>query len=40
MEKIVRIVLQAVRDQEEHGKRVRSEQRVTGGVRQELEEEK
>ena len=40
MEKIVRVVLQAVRDQEEHGKRVRAEQRVTGGVSQELEEQK
>jgi hypothetical protein len=40
MEKIVRVVLQAMRDQEEHGKRVRAEQRVTGGVSQELEEEK
>jgi type IV secretory pathway ATPase VirB11/archaellum biosynthesis ATPase len=40
MEKIVRVVLQAVRDQEDHGKRVRAEQRVTGGVSQELEEEK
>jgi hypothetical protein len=40
MEKIVHVVLQAVHDQEEHGKRVRAEQRVTGGVRQELEEEK
>jgi hypothetical protein len=40
MEKIVRVVLQAMRDQEEHGKRVRAEQRVTGGVSQELEEAK
>lgn len=40
MEKIVRIVLQAVKDQDEHGKRVRAEQRVTGGVSKELEEEK
>ena len=40
MEKIVRVVLQAVRDQEAHGKRVRAEQRVTGGVSQELEEDK
>ena len=40
MEKIVRVVLQAVRDQEDHTKRVRAEQRITGGVSKELEEEK
>jgi hypothetical protein len=40
MEKIVRAVLQAVRDQEEHRKRTRAEQLVTGGVSKELEEEK
>jgi hypothetical protein len=39
MDKIVRLVLQAVRDQEEHRKRVRAEQRITSGVRHELEEE-
>ena len=40
MEKIVRVVLQAVRDQEDHTKRVRAEQRISGGVSKELEEEK
>ena len=40
LEKIVRIVLQAVRDQEDHAKRVRAEQRITVGVSKELEEEK
>jgi hypothetical protein len=40
LEKIVRLVLQAVKDQDEHDKRVRAEQRVTGGVSKELEEEK
>lgn len=38
LEKIVRIVLEAVREQEEHRMRVRAEQRITGGVREELEE--
>jgi len=39
MDKIVRLVLQAVRDQEEHRKRVRAEQRITSGVGHEPEEE-
>lgn len=38
LEKIVRAVLVAVREREEHRMRVRAEQRVTGGVREELEE--
>ena len=37
LEKIVRLVLRAVREQEEHRARVRAEQRITGGVREELE---
>jgi hypothetical protein len=36
---LVRMVLQAVRDQQEHEKRVQAERRITGGVAQELEEE-
>ncbi len=36
---IVRVVLEAVREREEHAARVRAEQRVTGGVRDELEGE-
>jgi hypothetical protein len=39
LEKIVRIVLEAVREQEEHRNRVRAEQRITGGVHQEMEED-
>ena len=39
MDKIVRAVLEAVHDQEEHGKRVRAEQRITSGVSHELEEQ-
>lgn len=39
LQKIVNTVLEAVREQEEHRMRVRSEQRVTGGVRDDLEEE-
>ena len=39
MEKIVRVVLQAVNDQEAHGQRVRAERRVTGGVSHEQEEQ-
>jgi hypothetical protein len=39
LEKIVRVVLEAVNAQEEHRERVRSEQRITGGVREELEED-
>jgi hypothetical protein len=38
MEKIVRTVLQALREQEEHRARVRSEQKITRGVRYEEEE--
>lgn len=38
LQKIVNIVLAAVRDREEHRQRVKAEQRVTGGVREELEE--
>jgi hypothetical protein len=38
MEKIVRVVLQAVNDQEAHRLRVRAEQRITSGVSHELEE--
>jgi len=35
--KIVRLVLMAVEDREEHRRQVRAEQQVTGGVRDELE---
>jgi len=38
MERIVRVVLAAVNDQESHRQRVRAEQRITNGVSQELEE--
>ena len=38
MEKIVRVVLQAVNEQESHRRRVRAEQRITRGVSYELEE--
>jgi hypothetical protein len=38
MEKIVRVVLQAVNEQEAHRQRVRAEQRITRGVSYELEE--
>lgn len=38
LEKIVRVVLQAVNDQESHRRRVRAEQRITSGVSHELEE--
>jgi hypothetical protein len=38
MEKILRVVLQAVNDQEAHRQRVRAEQRITSGVSHELEE--
>jgi hypothetical protein len=37
MEKIVRVVLQAVNDQEAHRKRVGAEQRITNGVSHEQE---
>ncbi len=39
MEKIIRAVLRAVQDGEEHRKRVRAEQRITGGIAEEQEEE-
>jgi hypothetical protein len=39
MEKIVRVVLQAVNDQQAHAGRVHAETRVTGGVAYEMEEE-
>ena len=38
LEKIVRVVLEAIREQEDHRTRVRAEQQITGGVREELEE--
>ena len=37
MAKIVRAVLAAVREQQDHDRRVRAERRVTGGVRDEQE---
>ncbi len=37
--KIVQVVLQAVREQEEHHKRTRAEVRISGGVHDEQEEE-
>jgi hypothetical protein len=36
---LVSIMLQAVRDEQEHDKRLHAERRITGGVAQELEEE-
>jgi hypothetical protein len=39
LERIVRAVLQAVRDEQEHARRVQSEQRVTPGVSFEQREE-
>jgi hypothetical protein len=39
MEKIVRVVLQAVNDQKAHGQRTRAERRVTSGVTHEQEEQ-
>jgi hypothetical protein len=39
MDRIVRSVLAAVKDQDAHRKRVRAEQRITAGVSHELEEE-
>lgn len=38
MDKIVRAVLSALNDQQMHAARVRAEQRITSGVRHELEE--
>ncbi len=40
LQKIVRAVLQAVNDQEDHHARVRAEQKITGGVRAEQEDER
>jgi hypothetical protein len=37
--KIVRAVLEAVREQEEHRMRVRAEKHISSGVRDELDEE-
>ena len=39
MEKIVRVVLQAVHDQEAHSQRVRAERRDTSGVSHDQEEQ-
>lgn len=39
LEKIVRAVLEAVNEQEEHHKRTRAEGRITGGVSHERDEE-
>ena len=39
LEKIVRIVIEAVNEQEAHRARVRAEQRITGGVHVELAED-
>ncbi len=39
LETIVRLMLEAVRQQEEHRQRVRAEQRITRGVSVEMEEE-
>jgi hypothetical protein len=39
MDKIVRLVLQAVREEEAHRKRVRAEQRIRSGGRHEPDEE-
>ena len=39
LEKIVRAVLHAVNEQEEHHKRAKSERRITGGVSHERDEE-
>ncbi len=39
LSKIVHVVLEAVNEQEAHRKRVRAEQRITGGVSHELEDE-
>ena len=39
LEKIVRAVLQAVNEQEEHHKRVRAERRITSGVVDEMDQE-
>jgi hypothetical protein len=39
LERIIEVVLRAVREREEHQARVNAEQRVTGGVRAEMEAE-
>ncbi|MGZ9233916.1 MAG: hypothetical protein ACXW4E_00190 [Anaerolineales bacterium] len=39
LEKIVRAVLHAVNEQEEHHKRVREERRITRGVMDEMDQE-
>lgn len=39
MERIVRAVLQAMNEREGHRARVRAEQRISGGVREEQENE-
>lgn len=39
LERIVHLVLEAVREREDHQARVCAEQRITGGVRAELEGE-
>jgi hypothetical protein len=39
LEKIVRAVLQAVNEQEQHHKRARVERRITGGVSHERDQE-
>jgi len=39
LDKIIRAVLQALHEQEEHGKRSRAERRITGGVSQERDQE-
>jgi hypothetical protein len=40
LRRIVNVVLQAVDEREAHARRVRAEQRISGGVREELEEER
>ena len=37
---LVRLVLQAVYGQQEHDKRVQAERRITGGVAEEVDEER
>lgn len=39
MQQILQMVLRALRDEQEHADRVRAEQRISGGVRAEMEEE-
>lgn len=38
LQKIVSVVMQAVRDDDAHRERVRAEQRISGGVAREMEE--